>query len=208
MKLSSVIKNNSLYTLLLCNLIMQFSCNSNNSSNGNSDDTTQNIVQEEAAAPAEIPMEDRVQSLLKPNEQYVEPDTKGHEKTSIELKSDVVGFPKYIYEVYDNDLNKYIEINGVKYLMNPIYENNAFGVSIARKYTCSARCNKGIIDISYQYPEIVDIKITSDNSVTWSARYDNFEINPDLVERHNSSKPIKQSTPSVTIADTTALPIN
>lgn len=49
---------------------MLFSCNSNNSSNGNSDDTTQNIVQEEVVAPAEIPMEDRVQSLLKPNEQY------------------------------------------------------------------------------------------------------------------------------------------
>ena len=194
MKLSSVIRNSSLCILFLCNLIMLFSCNSNNSSNGNSDDTTQNIVQEEVVAPAEIPMEDRVQSLLKPNEQYVEPDTKGHEKTSIELKSDVVGFPKYIY--------------GVKYLMNPIYENNAFGVSIACKYTCSARCNKGMIDISYYYPESVDIKITSDNSVTWSARYDNFEINPDLVGRHNSSKPIKESTPSVTIADTTALPIN
>ena len=165
MKLSSVIRNSSLCILFLCNLIMLFSCNSNNSSNGNSDDTTQNIVQEEVVAPAEIPMEDRVQSLLKPNEQYVEPDTKGHEKTSIELKSDVVGFPKYIYEVYDNDLNKYIEINGVKYLMNPIYENNAFGVSIACKYTCSARCNKGMIDISYYYPESVDIKITSDNSV-------------------------------------------
>ncbi|WP_455668902.1 hypothetical protein [Phocaeicola sp.] len=177
MKLSSVIRNNSLCTLLLCNLIMLFSCNSNNSSNENSDDTTQNIVQEEAVAPAEIPMEDRVQSLLKPNEQYVEPNIEEYKRFSIELTEGDSSFPKYIYHVqgsHGSHYSSYIEICGVKYLL---LDN-----------TCSVRCNKGVINIKADSPQgPVFISITSDNSITWSANY-GWYPDRELLERWRESQ--------------------